>query len=327
MSYVDFQHGLYSYRLTDELVCGGATRGTPVSAGFATMILRSALSGPLPILATRIRAAFPEFDGGRAAPPTILQGSLADRIGVLIKQGRLALIIYAPAAMGALLAASPLPAGANDVTADELRAIMPNAGTRADDYVDALNAAMTAHGIETPERRAAFLAQIAVESGDLRNTEENLNYSAARLMQVWPGRFPTLEEATPYARNPQALANRTYANRLGNGNEASGDGYRFRGRGLMQVTGRANYRTLGHEADPDALLTPQVAADTAAAFWENNGLNAMADGVLTRDGFNRISRRVNGGDHGSNERWQAYQRALTAFQLAPGPAATAPRLP
>ena len=111
---------------------------------------------------------------------------------------------------------------------------MPYAGAAADRYVGALNQAMTAHGINTPAQRAAFLAQVAVESDELRSTTERLNYSAGLIHQVWPGRFPTEAAATPYAHNPEALANRAYAGVNDNSNETSGDGYRLRGRGLIQ---------------------------------------------------------------------------------------------
>lgn len=201
------------------------------------------------------------------------------------------------------------------VTADRLRAIMPDAGDEVDRYVEPLNQAMAAHGIDTPEQRAAFLAQVSVESGQLRHTVENLHYSARRLTEVWPRRLPTQAAATPYAHTPEALADRVYANRLGNGDEASGDGFRFRGRGLMQVTGRDNHRRVGFENIPEALAEPQNAADTAAAFWVNNGLNGRTTGVLDRAGFDAVSRTVNGGDHGSQARWGAYQRALQAFDV------------
>ena len=216
--------------------------------------------------------------------------------------------------MTPIAGASP-PAGApTSVTADQIRTIMPNAGGQADQYADALNSAMTAHGITAPEQRAAFLAQIAVESGDLNNTSENLNYSAQRLTHVWPRRFPNVAAAAPYAHNPEALGNRTYADRLGNGDEASGDGYRYRGRGLMQVTGRDNYRRLGFEDNPDALANPITAADTAATFWANNNLNGRTQTALDRAHYDEISRAVNGGDNGISERWAAYQRALAALQ-------------
>jgi putative chitinase len=204
-----------------------------------------------------------------------------------------------------------------DVTADMLREIMPGAGAAADRYVAPLNGALAARGIDAPEQRAAFLAQISVESGQLQRTVENLNYSVTRMRQVWPRRFPTDAEAAPYAGNPEALGNHVYAGRLGNGNEASGDGFRFRGRGLMQITGRANYRRVGFENNPDALSDPMNAATTAAAFWQDNGLNARTTGVLDRAQFDAVSRTVNGGNEGSLERWDAYQRALSALGLAP----------
>lgn len=205
---------------------------------------------------------------------------------------------------------------AGDVTEAQLRAIMPTAGARTARFISPLNQAMRAHSINTNERRAAFLAQISVESGELHRVEENLNYSAARLQVVWPRRFPTAAAAQPYAHDPEALANHTYANRLGNGNAASGDGWRYRGRGLMQTTGRSNYRAAGFENNPEALANPMTAADSAGRFWATHGLNGRTQAVLGRAQFNGISRTVNGGDHGSAERWAAYQRALRALQPA-----------
>lgn len=204
--------------------------------------------------------------------------------------------------------------GSTPVTADQIRIIMPNAGTRADEYVGPLNSAMAAHGITTPEQRAAFLAQVAVESGDLRNTSENLSYSAARLTQVWPKRFPTIGSAKPYANDAEALGNRVYANRMGNGSEASGDGFKYKGRGLMQITGRDNYRKLGFENNPASLSEPVNAADTAAAFWRNSNLNERTERALGRANFNSVSRTVNGGDHASDQRWTAYQPGLAALR-------------
>ena len=203
------------------------------------------------------------------------------------------------------------------LTSGMLRAIMPNAGAVADGYADALNTAMAAHGIDLPAQRAAFLAQISVESGQLHDTAENLNYSARRLRQVWPSRFRTDAEAARYAHNPEALGDHVYANRLGNGDEASGDGFRFRGRGLMQITGRSNYRRVGFENNPDALSAPANAANTAAAFWQNNGLNGRTTNALSRVPFNEVSRTVNGGDNGQQARWDAYQRALVALGVSP----------
>ncbi len=201
------------------------------------------------------------------------------------------------------------------VTADHLRAIMPNAGDTADRYVEPLNQAMAAHGINTSKQRAAFLAQISVESRQLQDTVENLNYSARRITKVWPQRFPTEAAAAPYAHNPVALGNRPYAVRNGNGDEASGDGFRFRGRGLIQVTGRGNYRDVGFENNPEALEDPQTAANTAAAYWVNQGLNGLTTGVLNRAQFDAVSRTLNGGNTGLQERWDAYQRTLHALNV------------
>ncbi len=203
---------------------------------------------------------------------------------------------------------------AGEVTDSQLRAIMPNAGTRIARFLGPLNTAMRTHAINTNERRAAFLAQVSVESGQLRNVEENLNYSAARLRAVWPRRFRTEEVARTYAHNPEALGNYVYADRLGNGDANSGDGYRYRGRGLMQTTGRDNYRAAGFENNPEALSDPQTAADSAGRFWSQNGLNGRTNSVLSRTQFNGISQTVNGGNHGSDERWSAYQRALKALR-------------
>ena len=201
---------------------------------------------------------------------------------------------------------------------------MPNAGVQADLYAAALNAAMAAHGVTTPAQQAAFLAQISVESGDLQNTSENLNYLAERIVAVWPRRYPTVAAALPYAHNPEALGDNTYANRNGNGDEASGDGFRYRGRGLMQVTGRANYRAQGFEDNPEALANPVTAADTAATFWANNNLNAPTAAPLDRAHFDQISQAVNGGPNAQAERWAAYQRALTALPGAMPPLAAPP---
>ena len=202
------------------------------------------------------------------------------------------------------------------VTISQLRSIMPHAGAAAGHYVEPLNRAMAAHGISRPTQRAAFLAQISAESGQLQLTTEDLSYSVQRLHRVWPHRFPTEAAAAPYAHNPEALANHVYADRFGNGDEASGDGFRFRGRGLMQVTGRINYRRLGFESHPEAMASPMSAANTAAAFMRNNGLNGRTMGVLNRGQFDAVSRTVNGGSQGLQERWDAYQRALSALGVA-----------
>ncbi len=182
---------------------------------------------------------------------------------------------------------------ADPPTADQLRAIMPNAGDAADRCVGPLSDAMAAHGIATAAQRAAFLAQIALESEQLHRTEEDLNYTPYGITRAWPRLFPTDADAAPYAHNSEALSNRVYAGKIGNGDEASGDSFRYRGRGFMQVTGRANYRAGGFEDNPDAMAEPQNAADSAAKWWQNNGLDdrsARPDAVRCRDAHHQLGR-------------------------------------
>lgn len=199
----------------------------------------------------------------------------------------------------------------------QLQAIMPRART-PDVWIDPLNEALARFDIDSPHRIAAFLAQIAHESGELRRVTENLSYSAARLVAVWPNRFPTLAAARPFERNPEALANRVYANRLGNGPPSSGDGWRFRGRGLLQITGRGNYRSCGEalgidlEAEPELLERPGIAAAAAAQFWKSRGLNELADDRNDDDDdadFVRITVIINGGKNGLKDRREFWERA------------------
>lgn len=163
---------------------------------------------------------------------------------------------------------------------------------------------------------AAFLAQIAHESGGFNFVQEGLNYSAQGLMKTWPRRFPTLASARPYARNPEKIANKVYANRMGNGPESSGDGFKFRGRGLIQLTGRDNYtrfaRSIGRTLDQTVayLETPEGAVASAAWFWDINKLNVYAD----KDDFVGLTRRINGGTIGLADRKHHYDIALKALR-------------
>lgn len=177
-----------------------------------------------------------------------------------------------------------------------------------------LDAAMTAFTINTPKRAAAFLAQAAHESIGFTRLQENLSYSTPeRLVEVFKNRFNGLADAAQYLRQPEKLANRVYANRLGNGDEPSGDGWRFRGRGLFQLTGRANYMAAGdglgtdYKANPDLVAEPPDAAFTAAWYWAVGNLNAMADvGQI-----DVITRHINGPAMlGADERRALYQRFL-----------------
>jgi putative chitinase len=161
--------------------------------------------------------------------------------------------------------------------------------------------------INTPLRLAHFLAQCGHESGGFKATQENLNYSAKGLNGIFKKYFPTEAAATPYARQPQKIANKVYANRMSNGDEASGDGYKFRGRGYIQLTGRANYTLFGKAIGEDVTGNPDVVSGkyallSAAWFWSNNGLNKLADGGSTDTVVTTITKRVNGGTIGLADR-------------------------
>lgn len=149
--------------------------------------------------------------------------------------------------------------------------------------------------INTTERISQFLANIGAETGGLKAVEENLNYSAARIPQVWPSRFRSVEAAKPYANNPEALANKVYA-RKDLGNTQEGDGWRYIGRGMMQTTGRANYRALGFEDNPQDLADPAIAFATAVREWKKRGCNALAD--QGDKGVSAVRRKINGGTNG-----------------------------
>ena len=160
-----------------------------------------------------------------------------------------------------------------------------------------ITAACSSYDITSVRRLSAFLGQCFIESNNLQVLSENLNYStAARIRTVWPSRFKTVEEAQEFVRSPQKLANRVYAGRNGNGDEASGDGWNYRGSGYIQLTGRANFalaaRSTGrpYVEQPDLVRQPEDAARTAAWFWSRNGLNALADEWKIDD----ITRAVNG---------------------------------
>ena len=161
--------------------------------------------------------------------------------------------------------------------------------------------------INTPLRLAHFLAQCGHESGGFRVTQENLNYSAKGLAGIFKKYFPTEAAATPYARQPQKIANKVYANRMANGSEASGDGYKFRGRGYIQLTGRDNYTQFGKAIGEDMTVNPdkvasQYALLSAAWFFSKNGLHKMADEGSSDAVVTKITKRVNGGTIGLADR-------------------------
>ncbi len=161
--------------------------------------------------------------------------------------------------------------------------------------------------INTPLRLAHFLAQCGHESGGFKVTQENLNYSAKGLMGIFKKYFPTQQLAEAYQRQPQKIANKVYASRMDNGSEASGDGFKFRGRGYIQLTGRANYTAFGKAINEDIANNPDVVSGkyallSAAWFWSKNGLNTLADGGAGDQVVTSITKRVNGGTIGLPDR-------------------------
>ena len=151
------------------------------------------------------------------------------------------------------------------------------------------------YDINTPTRQACFIGQCAHESNNFRTLEENLHYSAAALMRVWPSRFPDLDVANQYANNPEKIANKVYGGRMGNTED--GDGWKYHGRGLIQLTGKENYANCGSGlnvdllGDPNLLVTPEYAALSAGWFWNKKGLNSLADS----GDIETITKRINGG--------------------------------
>lgn len=177
-------------------------------------------------------------------------------------------------------------------------------------WLDPLTAAFARFEINTPERQAAFIGQCAHESANFKTLQENLNYSAKGLNATWPSRFPSEAEAQPYHRQPEKIANKVYSGRMGNLDE--GDGWKYRGRGLIQLTGKDNYRLASDAlavdfiADPDLVLTKEYAALTAAWYWNKRGLNKEAD---AKD-FTGMTKKINGGVIGLADRVAHINTAL-----------------
>lgn len=179
-------------------------------------------------------------------------------------------------------------------------------------WVDALNETFARFNILTPIQQASFIGQCGHECGNFKILEENLNYRAETLMKLWKSRFPTIEIANEYARNPKKIANKVYSSRMGNRDEASGDGYRFRGRGCIQLTGHANYFHAGQACgadfvmEPDLVATPRYAAMTGGWFWSTHKLNQYADG----SDFVTMTKKINGGTIGLQDRINHINHAL-----------------
>jgi putative chitinase len=190
-----------------------------------------------------------------------------------------------------------------EFTEAKFKECLPSA-PHADQWFLAIESILPDYEIDTPARVAAWLGQTAHESGNYRALRENLNYSAEGLTKIFKKYFPTLEAAKPYARNPEKIANRVYANRMGNGDEASGDGWKYRGRGLIQLTGKNNYEAFAESIEESVddvvafLETYEGAVQSACWFWETNNLNRWADkgDILT------LTKRINGGTIGLEDR-------------------------
>ena len=197
------------------------------------------------------------------------------------------------------------------ITLQLLQALCPKTKSSVlEQYVEPLHDVAAYYEMyEHPKRLAAFLAQTAHESGDFNFVKENLNYSAKGLMGTFKKYFPDEATAKQYERNPQKIANRVYANRMGNGPEESGDGWRYRGRGLIQLTGHDNYHKCMTDLevdDPEYFETPEGAVYSACWFWDTRNLNAVAD---TGD-IKKMTKLINGGFIGLEDRIKHYEHAL-----------------
>ena len=197
------------------------------------------------------------------------------------------------------------------LTLDQLKQLLPK-NPYVDHWHRALAQLLPDYEINTPKRVAAFIAQCAHESGGFRFIKENLNYKAESLRKVFPKYFPTDELARAYAKKPEMIANRVYASRMGNGDEQSGDGWRYCGRGLIQLTGKSNYENfaasleISPEEAAEYLATFEGAAQSACWFWENNNLNVEADA----GDIKKMTKKINGGYIGLEDRIKHYEHAL-----------------
>lgn len=197
------------------------------------------------------------------------------------------------------------------LTKEQLRQLLPR-NPYINHWHSALSQLLPDYEIDTPQRIAAFIAQCAHESGGFVFLTENLNYKAESLLKVFPKYFKDSATAKLYEKKPEKIANRIYADRMGNGNEASGDGFKYRGRGLIQLTGKTNYSwfaaslEISPEEAAEYMQTFEGAAQSACWFWETNKINQWADkgDILT------MTKRINGGTIGLEDRKKHYEHAL-----------------
>ena len=199
-------------------------------------------------------------------------------------------------------------------TKEQLQSIIGN-NPDLDGWYEALSSVLPEYEIDSPQRVSAFIAQCTHESGGFKRLKENLNYKWESLRRVFPKYFPTDELAQEYAHKQEQIANRVYGGRMGNGDESSGDGFRYCGRGLIQLTGRNNYTKFAEsigiavEEVPALLETFEGAVKSACWFWKTNNLNQYADAgdILT------MTKRINGGIIGLEDRIKHYNHALEVF--------------
>ena len=200
------------------------------------------------------------------------------------------------------------------ITREQLQACIGN-NPYLDNWVHALNEILPDYEISTPQRVAAFIAQCAHESGGFKFLTENLNYRAVTLRKVFPKYFPSDELAQAYEKQPAKIANRIYGGRMGNGPEETGDGFRYCGRGLIQLTGKANYQNFADSIETpveevsEYLQTFEGAVQSACWFWESNNLNALADA----GDIKMMTKKINGGFIGLEDRIKHYEHALHVF--------------
>lgn len=198
-----------------------------------------------------------------------------------------------------------------DFTEAKLKQILVGS-PHVDQWFLALEEILPDYEIDTPNRVAAWLGQTAHESGGYRALRENLNYSASGLNGIFKKYFPTIESAKPYERQPEKIANKIYASRMGNGPESSGDGFRYRGRGLIQLTGKSNYQSFAdsiEETLEDTIVfleTYEGAVQSACWFWESNNLNALADKMDIK----LMTKKINGGYIGLEDRIKHIEHAV-----------------
>jgi putative chitinase len=197
------------------------------------------------------------------------------------------------------------------MTNDQLKAL-----GLGEQWLDPLNETFDKYQINTPQRQACFLGQTLHESGNFKFTKENLNYSAKALMATWPSRFPDMDTAMQYERQPEKIASKVYVGRMGN--ETPEDAAKFIGRGLIQCTGKEAYQHCGEAlgvdliANPELLEEPRYAVLSAGWFWNKKGLNALAD-EGTKDAFDIMTKRINGGLLGIDDRKAKMNEALKAL--------------